>query len=136
MLSYLRFHHIGMAVFDIEVTARYYLDAGYSRTETVYDGQQNVFLCFLTKEGSPMLELIVPKDDASPVCKILDRNGVAPYHICYEVDDIDQAMSELRGVEFVPLGEPVEACAIDGRRVCFLYNKHVGEVELVESTGR
>ena len=133
MLPYFRFHHIGVAVFDIDATASYYVNAGYARTDTVYDPHQNVNICFLTKEGMPMVELLAPKDSTSPVTKTLEKSGVTPYHICYEVDDIDVAVADLRKLKYVPLIKPVEACAIGGRRVCFLFNRQVGLIELVEA---
>ena len=55
MLPDFKFHHIGIAVFDIDDTAQYYIDAGYQKTETVIDAIQNVKICFLTKEGMPLL---------------------------------------------------------------------------------
>lgn len=133
MLPYFRFHHTGVAVFDIDATAKFYLDAGWSKTETVYDPHQNVYICFLTKERMPMIELLAPKDETSPVTKTLDKSGVTPYHFCYEVDDINQAIADLRKLKFVPLIKPVEACAINDKKVCFLFNKQVGLIELVEA---
>lgn len=133
MLPYFRFHHTGVAVFDIDATAKFYLDAGWSKTETVYDPHQNVYICFLTKEGMPMVELLAPKDGTSPVTGTLDKSGVTPYHFCYEVDDINQAIADLRKLKFVPLIKPVAACAINDRKVCFLFNRQVGLIELVEA---
>ena len=88
MLPDFKFHHIGIAVFDIDDTAQYYIDAGYQKTETVIDAIQNVKICFLTKEGMPMLELLAPVDENSPVNRTLDKMGVTPYHCCYSVDDM------------------------------------------------
>jgi len=133
MLPYFRFHHIGVAVFDIDSTAKYYLDAGYSKTDTVYDPVQNVYICFVIKDEMPMVELLAPKDETSPVTRTLEKNGVAPYHFCYEVDDITQAIADLRKLRFVPIIKTVDACAIDNRKVCFLFNKSVGLIELVEA---
>ena len=133
MLPYFRFHHVGVAVFDIDSTARFYMDAGYSKTETVYDHHQNVNICFLMKDGMPMIELLAPNDETSPVSRTLDKNGVMPYHFCYEVDDINLAIADLRKLKYVPLIKPVEACAIGNRKVCFLFNKQVGLIELVEA---
>ena len=76
MLPDFKFHHIGIAVFDIDDTAQYYIDAGYQKTETVIDAIQNVKICFLTKEGMPMLELLAPVDENSPVNRTLDKMGV------------------------------------------------------------
>lgn len=132
MLSDFNFHHIGIAVWNIDQTAQYYIDAGYKKTETIIDKIQNVKICFLTKENMPMLELLAPIDEHSPVNRTLDKMGVSPYHCCYSVDDMNDAIYRLKKKKFVPLIKPVEACAINGKRVCFLFNKTVGLIELVE----
>ena len=132
MLPDFGFHHIGIAVYDIDATAEYFLEAGYEKTETVVDPIQNVRICFLKKEGMPMLELVAPVDDASPVVKTLAKGGVSPYHSCYRVRDIDDAVARLKKKRFILLGKPVEACAINNKKVCFMYNSKVGLIELVE----
>jgi methylmalonyl-CoA/ethylmalonyl-CoA epimerase len=132
MLPDFRFHHIGIAVNNIDETAEIYLAAGYNKTDTVYDPLQHVHICFLNKDGMPTLELLAPEDDTSPVSKILTKNGVTPYHCCYEVDDIEDAMERLRKMRYIIVSKPLPAVAIDGRRVCFLFNKVVGLIEIVE----
>ena len=56
MLSNFHFHHIGYAVTSIEKTMYYYIDGGYSCSSVIFDPIQNVNICFLTKEGEPMIE--------------------------------------------------------------------------------
>ncbi len=133
MLPDFEFHHIGIAVFDIEETSQYYIDAGYCKTETIVDEIQNVKICFLEKKGMPLLELLAPINEKSPVNRTLDKMGVSPYHCCYAVVDIDSAIYRLKQKMFIPLTKPVVACAIEGKRVCFLFNKKVGLIELLEN---
>lgn len=133
MLSYLRFHHIGIAVHNIEHTVCQYINGGYLRTLTLFDPVQDVNICFLEKAGMPRVELLEPAGKDSPVTKILHDNGVTPYHVCYEADDLGQAVSDLRKRRFLVVAKPVEAVAMDNRRVCFLYHKDVGLIELVEA---
>ena len=133
MLESMKFHHIGVAVNDIDDTAEMYVNAGYVKSEKVYDPIQNVHICFLKKEGMPTVELLAPNDESSPVFRTLQKSGVTPYHCCYEVDDIDDAILQLRKLRYVATSEPVPAVAIDGRRVCFLFNKKVGLIEIVEA---
>jgi methylmalonyl-CoA/ethylmalonyl-CoA epimerase len=134
MLPYLRFHHIGIAVRNMEYTVcQYIIGGGYLKTPTVFDPVQNVNICFLEKSGMPRVELLEPVDEGSPVTKYLHNNGVTPYHICYEADDLEQAVSDLRKRRFLVVVKPVEAVAIDNRRICFLYHKDVGLIELVEA---
>ncbi len=133
MLNDFKFHHIGVAVKDIEKTAAIYKDGGYEISDTVYDPIQNVNICWLTKEGMPTVELLAPVDSTSPVCKILEKNGVTPYHTCYEVENINQAVVELRKQKYVLVSKPMEAVAIHNCKVAFLHNRQVGLIELVES---
>ena len=134
MLPYLRFHHIGMAVSNIESTVNQYVfGGGYFRTPTVFDPIQRVNICFLERPGVPRIELLEPVEETSPVTKILRGSGVTPYHICYETDDLEQAIADLKARRFLVVVKPVEAVAIENRRVCFLYHKDVGLIELVEA---
>jgi len=133
MLDSMRFHHIGVAVKDISATAAVYMTGGYKQSGTTYDPVQNVNICWLTKEGMPVVELLEPVDETSPVNKTLEKNGVTPYHTCYIVDNIEQAVQELRGMKYVVVSKPVEAVAIHNCKVAFLYNKNIGLIELVES---
>jgi methylmalonyl-CoA/ethylmalonyl-CoA epimerase len=78
------------------------------------------------------MELIAPIDENSSVNKIFKKTGVAPYHVCYEVDDINSAFDELVDVQgYIPLFRPVEAIALDNKLICYLYKKEIGFIELV-----
>ena len=57
--------------------------------------------------------------------------GVTPYHICYEVDDIYLAVSDLKKKRFIPLFNPIEAVALGNRKICYLFNQAVGLIELL-----
>ncbi len=127
------FHHIGIACYNIEDTAAFYISQNYSLTETVYDSIQNVHIAFLSKADNPLIELISPHDETSPINKNLQKNGVSPYHICYETKDLDSSILELKKQKFLVVAKPSPAVAFDGRRVCFLFNKSVGLIELVEN---
>lgn len=133
MLETMKFHHIGVAVKSIDKTAAVYVAGGYIHSVTTFDPVQNVNVCWLTKDGMPVVELLEPVDETSPVCKILEKNGVVPYHTCYIVEDIEQAVIDLRKMKYVVVSKPVEAPAIRNCKVCFLFNKNVGLIELVEA---
>ena len=133
MLDSFLFHHIGVAVKDIDKTAAMYVSGGYEKSDTIFDPVQNVNICWLTKTGMPTVELLAPVDKTSPVCKILEKNGVTPYHTCYVVEDIEQAIADLRQQKYVLVSKPVEAVAIHNCRVAFLHHRQVGLVEIVEA---
>ena len=86
---------VWVAVKDIKSTAAIYVIGGYACSETIFDPIQNVNICWLTKEGMPIVELLEPVNDDSPVNKTLEKNGVTPYHTCYEVENIDLAIKKI-----------------------------------------
>lgn len=131
MLKEFNFHHIGYAVNSIEKTSIYYTEEGWTLSEIYSDTIQNTRIAFLSKVFFPLIELVEPIDDKSPVVKTLDKMGVTPYHICYEVDDIDLAISKMKKKRFIPLFNPVNAIALNNRKICYLYNKQVGLIEIV-----
>jgi methylmalonyl-CoA/ethylmalonyl-CoA epimerase len=126
------FHHLGYATKSIEETSIFFLTLGYTKSPTIMDPIQNVNIAFLTKVDSPRIELVEPIDDKSPVMNILGKNGVTPYHVCYEVIDIFQAVSDMKKLRFIPLFKPVPAVALDNRLICYLFNKDTGLIELLD----
>ena len=131
--SLLKFHHVGIACREIAKTVGFYLSMGYCAAPTVDDPLQHVRVCFLDKPGAPRLELLEPMDEDNPVSRTLSSVGVTPYHICYEVQDIGEAIAALRRQRFLLVSGPVPACALDNRQVAFLYHKNSGLIELVQS---
>lgn len=123
--------HIGYAVNDIQKTAQYYVDGGWSLSKIYDENVQNTKIAFLTKVGMPTIELVSPLDGESPVDNILKHSGVAPYHICYVVDDMMAAVEELYEEGFKPLFMPVKSVAMNNREICYLYHLELGAIELV-----
>ena len=132
MESQLHFHHIGIACRDISKSSKFYTLMGYVAGPVTEDPIQHVRVCFLEKEGSPRLELLEPLDEQSPVARTLATAGVSPYHICYEVTDIAAAIETMRGQRFLLVNGPVPACAMDNKRIAFMFQKNTGLIELVE----
>lgn len=127
-------NHIGYAVKDILLTAQPYVDSGWILSEIFEEKVQNTKIAFLNKEGFPTIELVSPLDESkSPVDSILSKNGVAPYHVCYNVEDVELAVEDLYEEDFKPLFMPVESVAMKNHKICYLYNIHVGLIEIVEN---
>ena len=127
MLNNFRFHHIGVAVKDIVSTATMYVNGGYKQSDTTFDPVQNVNICWLTKEGMPLLRYRT-KD-----LYTLLKNGVTPYHTCYTVENIEIAIKDLRAQKYIIVSKPQPAVAINNCKVAFLYHKNTGLIELVEA---
>jgi len=133
ILDNMRFHHIGIATKNAAETAKAYAQMGGGKiSKVIYDPVQNVNISWLESETKPLIEFLEPVDEKSPVNKILEKNGVTPYHLCFAVESLDEAIKELRREKFVLVSKPAPAPAIDMNRVAFLFHKDTGLIELVE----
>ena len=128
----LEFHHVAVATFNIGKSIAKYNELEYTSSEITNDPIQNVNVCFLNKLGHPCIELVEPVDESSPVYQILKKNGTSPYHFCYKVDDIGKTILELKSLKFILLQKPVKARAFNDNKICFMYNKDIGLIELLE----
>ncbi len=129
----MKVHHIGYLVKDINKSISIFQSLGYSiEKDIIYDQYREIDICFLINE-SERIELVAPKKAESAVGELRKKIGNAPYHICYETDNLEREIQNLRANRFVIWQEPLEAPAIDGQRVAFLVNGQIGLIELVET---
>lgn len=128
----LKFHHIGVAVYDFTRVIPFYEAQGYKIKIEIFDPEQNVEVCVLNHDTSPCIELLAPHDENSPINNILKKSGATPYHICYEVDSIEESIVSLKKGKFLPVSKPKVSNAFDNRKVCFLIKKDIGLIEIIE----
>ena len=127
--------HIGIAVKNIREASSFWehvLQIGHSTTEDV-DDQGVITDIYDTGQGK--VELLQAKYPDSPVTKFIDRRGPGIHHICLQVEDIDEAIQELKseGIQLIGNGASVGA---EGYRVVFIHPGSTGGVlvELAEKT--
>jgi methylmalonyl-CoA/ethylmalonyl-CoA epimerase len=128
------FHHVGYATKSIDKSLPFFINIGYSASIVYTDEIQKVKICLLKNFSGPIIELVEGLDkNNSPVSTIIDKVGVAPYHICYLVSNLEESIKELRQQKFVLLFNPVNAIAFSNRKICYLYNLNIGLIELLEN---
>lgn len=95
--------HIGIAVKDLKMVGRLYLNAfGLKVSDEIDISERKLRIAFVEISGVK-LEFLMPTDKDSVVAKFIDKRGEGIHHICFEVEDIEKAVSELKskGVELV-----------------------------------
>ena len=127
----MKVHHIGYAVKDIEDAIKTLAKLGYVFGDITEDNTQKVKISFGVN-GTSVVELVSPIGEQSPVDLFLNKVGPTPYHICYEVENIESKIKELRKIGFLQTSDIKNAAAINSRRIVFLSNLNVGLIELVE----
>ena len=101
-----RLNHIGVATPSIADSIRYYRDTmGAVRINEPFDlPEQGVKVCFVDTPGEngtfgTQIELIEPLGEDSPIHGFLAKNPAGgQHHLCYEVEDIDEARSWFEGL--------------------------------------
>jgi methylmalonyl-CoA/ethylmalonyl-CoA epimerase len=91
-----RIYHLGYAVEDIEVAARFYREnfgAVPGEPEVV---EEQGIVASMFRVGESGIELVQPTRSDSPVGKFLAKRGEGFHHVAFEVDDLREALSELR----------------------------------------
>lgn len=129
----MKIDHLGIAVRSISDSLAFYRDAlglAFEGTETIEDQAVNVALLPV---GESRIELLEPLSDESPVGRFIAKRGEGLHHICYEVEDIDSKLNELRsrGLRLLA-GYPRRGA--EGKPIAFLHpaSAHGVLVELVE----
>lgn len=124
----MKLHHIGIATEDIASTTAYLetITEIESKSEVVFDPEQNAMLCMLHVRNGNDIELI-----QGEVVKKLIKKGQYIYHLCYETDDIEAQIQALTDCGGIVVSSPKKAVLFGDRRVAFLMTE-IGLMELVE----
>jgi methylmalonyl-CoA/ethylmalonyl-CoA epimerase len=92
----MKIDHIGVATNNIEEAARFYqlgLGLGIQDIEEVADQKVRVAMLPI---GESRVELLEPTAADSPISKFLAKRGPGIHHIAVAVQDIQQALEQLR----------------------------------------
>ena len=100
---YKKINHIGVAVKDLDKAIELYRDQlGLEFKGIDVVESQKVKVAFF-KIGETNIELVAPTSEDSPIAKYLEKNREGIHHICFEVEDINKTLNELksRGVKLI-----------------------------------
>ncbi len=119
--------HIAVAVRDVEKAAEFYekvLGLKLDGVEEVKD--MHVKVGFIPI-GETRVELVQPLDPESGLAKFIEKKGEGIHHICYEVEDIDQALAtcKARGAKMI---DETPRRGAHHSRVGFIHPKSTGGV--------
>lgn len=130
-------HHLGIAVLDLEAAARQYALLIGAIVDHGHDSEAlgTRALAIRTPAG-PMIELVAPYADDTPVGRFIAKRGEGMHHVAYEVADIDAECARLlaAGVEMI---DAAPRAGLFGLQVAFIHPDAVSGVllELVQPGG-
>jgi methylmalonyl-CoA epimerase len=130
-----RIDHVAILVHNLEQAVAFYRDTlGIVPSEIRDVPTEQVKIAFLPlggPEGSK-IELIEPTASDSSLMRFLERRGEGLHHICLEVDDINEALQDLKDKGASVLDQQPRVAA-EGRAI-FLHPKSTNGVllEMIE----
>ena len=126
-MKILKIDHLGIAVPDLAQAITAYEALGF-HVEARHDVPTEKVRTAFLPAGESHLELLEPTDPDSTIAKFLQkRSGL--HHVCVLVDDIDQALAEMKAKGVQVLDETPRIGA-GGCRVAFVHPKAAGGVLL------
>jgi methylmalonyl-CoA/ethylmalonyl-CoA epimerase len=128
--------HIAIVVPNIDQALAFWRDAlGLELTHVEDVTEQESLVAFLPS-GDSEVELVEPTTNTSGVAKYLNKRGPGMHHICFEVDDIEKTLAQLKEKDVRLINEqPVVGTG--GKKIAFIHPKSAQGVlvELYELTG-
>ncbi len=121
MAKITKINHVAIVVPDIEGALSFWRDGLGLELHHVEDvPSQKSQVAFLPL-GESEVELVRPTTDDSGVAKFLADRGAGMHHLCFEVDDIDGMLEDLKGKGIRLINET--AMQLEGRKVAFVHPK-------------
>ncbi len=115
-----RIAHLGVAVHDLDSAMKFFTE-GLPLEVTHTEDYQGMKIAFIPI-GDSSVELLQDVSGASAIKKYLDKNGEGIHHIAYEVDDINEAIAELKA-KGVKLIDEKPRQGAHGMSVAFMHPK-------------
>jgi methylmalonyl-CoA/ethylmalonyl-CoA epimerase len=133
-----RLHHVGFVVASITASAE-----GFARSMSaswdgriVHDPLQAARVSFLvTGAGQPLIELVEPAGEGSPVARLAERGG-GFHHLCYEVASLEEQLEQSRAARAILVRPPLPAVAFDRREICWVFTRERLLIEYLEAERR
>jgi methylmalonyl-CoA/ethylmalonyl-CoA epimerase len=125
-----RIDHIAIVVPDIEASLSFWRDTlGLDLSHILDVPEQQAAIAFLPTGGSEV-ELVQPTTTDSGLARYLGKRGPGIHHICFEVDDLDRTLADLkaRGVRLI---DETPKAGAGGKKLAFIHPESANGV-LVE----
>lgn len=114
--------HIGIAVKNLDETIKFYQEVlGLELHGTEVVEEQKVKVAFLPV-GDTEVELLESTSEDGPIAKFIERNGEGVQHIAFRVDNIEEAIEDMKAKGMRMIDEKPRYGA-GGAKIAFVHPK-------------
>ncbi len=124
-----KINHIAIAVRDVEESLKFWRDAMGLQVAHIEDVPSQKSEVVFIPVGDSEVELVRPTSSDTGVAKFIEERGGGMHHLCFEVDNIDEMLTQLKEKGIRLINE--EALELPGRKMAFVHPKSTNGV-LVE----
>ena len=120
----MKFHHLGIIVNDLVYGERYlknFSNLKRASKKVIKDKGLGVKILFFKAKNHPLIELIAPIDEKSPVFLTLKKKINLLNHIAYISKKFSQDVEYLKKKGLLQITKPTPAKAFNGKRVVFFF---------------
>jgi methylmalonyl-CoA/ethylmalonyl-CoA epimerase len=129
MFKVQRVDHIGIAVKDLATAKKFYTDIlGMASQGEEVVAEQKAKVCFIPC-GDSELELLEPTVEDGPIAKFIEKNGEGIHHIALRVDNIREALADLKA-KGVRLIDETPRYGAGGASIAFVHPRSTGGILL------
>ena len=129
-MKILGIEHIGIAVDDIKNDSKFWKDIIKIKHLSTEDIKSQGAKTDIYDTGKGKVELLQAYGSNSPISKFLRNRGPGVHHICFEVENIKDAIKELKKNKVKLVSEEASIGA-EGYKIIFIHPRSTGGV-LVE----
>lgn len=129
MAKITKLNHVAIAVNDVDGSLGFWRDAMGLGVDHIEDVPSQKAVVAFIPVGDSEVELVKPTSEDTGVAKFLAERGGGMHHLCFEVDDIDAMLVQLKEKGVRLINETPQV--LPGRKMAFVHPKSTGGV-LVE----
>ncbi|KPJ74300.1 methylmalonyl-CoA epimerase [candidate division TA06 bacterium DG_78] len=123
----MKLEHIGIAVKSIEDKLKIWRDILGLKRHIIQEVPDQKVRIAVLEMGDIHIELIEPTDTHSNVHKFIEKRGEGLHHLCFEVEDIEAILSNMKknGIKLI---DEVPRKGAYAEKIAFIHPKDMGGV--------
>jgi len=126
MAKITKLNHVAIAVNDVDGSLGFWRDAMGLAVDHIEDVPSQKAVVAFIPVGDSEVELVKPTSEDTGVAKFLAERGGGMHHLCFEVDDIDAMLVQLKEKGVRLINETPQV--LPGRKMAFVHPKSTGGV--------
>lgn len=114
-------HHIAIASADLDEARAFWEDKFGLELNHIEEVPSQKSKVAFYEIGETEVEIVQPTTNDSGIAKFIENKGPGMHHLCFEVDDIDEMLCDLKAKGVRLINETPEV--LEGRKMAFIHPK-------------